>query len=102
MFPIPEVLPISDLRHAQAGVLNRLSGGPILLTQRGKAAAVLVDPVQWNQLLERLEDLQDAVDGLEALAAYRKDPSTARPLSDILYELNISERVLAEEGESYG
>lgn len=102
MYPIPETLPISELRHAQAQVIGRLSNGPIVLTQRGRAAAILVDPAMWNRLLEQLEDLQDTVDGLEALAEYRKDPSTTRPLSDVLYDFNISERVLAEEGENYG
>jgi len=101
MYPMPVVLPISDLCQAQAQILDRLGDGPILLTQQDKAAAVLVNPAQWNQLLEQLEDLQDALDGLAALAEHRKDPSQATPLSEVLYELGISERVLAEEAESY-
>ncbi len=76
MYPIPETLPISELRHAQAQVIGRLTDGPIVLTQRGKAAAVLVEPSLWNRLLERLEDLDDAVEGLKALAEYNADPSS--------------------------
>ncbi|MBP7964182.1 MAG: type II toxin-antitoxin system Phd/YefM family antitoxin [Caldilineaceae bacterium] len=101
MFPMPVVLPISDLCHAQAQILDRLGDDPILLTRQDKAVAVWVDPTQWNQLLEQLEDLQDALDGLAALAEYRKDPSQAIPLSEVLYEFGISEHVLAEEAESY-
>ena len=101
MYPIPETLPISELRHAQAQVIGRLTDGPIVLTQRGKAAAILVDPSLWNRLLERLEDLDDAVEGLKALAEYNADPSSARPLEEIL-QGQVWGKVLAEEGESYG
>lgn len=101
MYPIPEVQPISDLRHNQAQMLDRLDDGPIVLTQRGKAAAVLVGPAHWNRLMERLEDLEDTVDGLAALAEHRKDPSQTSSLAEVLYEFNISERVLAEEAEGY-
>jgi len=59
---IPELVPISELRLRQSEVLKRLSDGPVVLTQRGHAAAVLVDPEQWNLLMSDLEDLQDAVD----------------------------------------
>ena len=66
MNPIPETLPISELRHKQAQVLEKLSDAPVLLTQHGKAAAVLVDPQQWNQLLGLVETLDESVIALEA------------------------------------
>ncbi len=66
MNPVPEFVPISELRIHQSKVLNKLKDGPIVLAQRSKAAAVLVDVEQWNRLLERLEDLDDSIDALRA------------------------------------
>ena len=62
MSAIPELVPISQLRLKQSEVLNRLSEGPVILTQHGQGAAVLVDLEQWNRMIEALEDLQDALD----------------------------------------
>ncbi len=59
MNKVPELVPISELRTHQAAILEQLKKGPIVLTHHSKAAAVLVDPAQWNQLLELLEDEHD-------------------------------------------
>lgn len=62
MNAIPELVPISQLRLKQSEVLNRLSEGPVILTQHGQGAAVLVGLEQWNRMIETLEDFQDALD----------------------------------------
>lgn len=62
MNAIPELVPISELRLRQSEVFEKLSEGPVVLTQRGRAAAVLVDPAHWNLLMKELEDLRDAAD----------------------------------------
>ena len=66
MYTVPELIPISDLRQRQREILEHLSEGPVVLTQHGRAAAVLVHPGQWNRLLEEFEDLHDALDAVEA------------------------------------
>ncbi len=66
MMTVPELVPISKLRQTQNEVLAKLSESPVVLTQYGEAAAVLVDPEMWNKLLEDLETWQDSFDGLEA------------------------------------
>lgn len=63
---VTEVLPISDLRHRQNEILASLQKGPVILTQRGRGAAVLLSLDEWNMLLERLEELEDAADAVEA------------------------------------
>ena len=42
---LPEIVPVTDLRQDAAGVLSRLRGSskPLVITQRGRAAAVLLD-----------------------------------------------------------
>ena len=66
MNTIPKLIPISKLRQTQSEVLEKLCDGPVVLTQHGKAIAIMVDPEQWNQLIEELEIWQDSFDALEA------------------------------------
>lgn len=66
MQTIPNLLPISELRQQQNKILQMLSDGPVVLTQHGRASVVLVSPEQWNQMVNQLEDLQDALDAVEA------------------------------------
>jgi PHD/YefM family antitoxin component YafN of YafNO toxin-antitoxin module len=51
-------MPVSDLRTQQANILGQLKETPILLTQRGQGAGVLVHPDTWNKLIEQLEHLR--------------------------------------------
>jgi prevent-host-death family protein len=66
MAAIPKLVGISDLRLHQSEVLDTLQEGPVILTQRSRAVAVLVSPEQWNQLVADLEDLQDVLAAREA------------------------------------
>ncbi len=49
---------ISGFRSNYDGVLKKLSNGPVLLLQRSNLAAVLVSPVEWNQLTVELQQLR--------------------------------------------
>ena len=44
MARIPEIIPVTDLRQDAAAVLRRVRGrkGPVIITQRGRAAAVMI------------------------------------------------------------
>jgi prevent-host-death family protein len=44
MVKIPEIIPVTDLRQDAAGVLKRIrtTKQPLIVTQRGRAAAVLL------------------------------------------------------------
>jgi len=50
-------IPVSDLRTRQAAIIQQLQDTPILLTQRGQGAGVLVHPDTWNKMVEQLEHL---------------------------------------------
>ena len=62
MRKLPLIVPITDLRQDAAAVLERVrdSGEPVVITQRGRAAAVLLSPEvyerseQERQMLRRL------------------------------------------------
>ena len=61
----PQIVPITDLRKAHLDVLARLADGPVYLVQRSRPAAVLLSTDQWDQLNERLADLEALVQYLE-------------------------------------
>ena len=51
MAKIPKIVPITDLRHDAAAVLKRLQSShqPLVITQRGRAAAVLVSVEDFDR-----------------------------------------------------
>lgn len=61
MNPVPHTIPISDLRFQQSEVLTRVEAAPVVLTRQGRAVAILVDPTYWNQMIDELDDLADAL-----------------------------------------
>ncbi len=94
MAALPQLVPISDLRTRQAESLAGLREGPVILTQRSKAAAVLISTEQYNQMVAMLEDLQDALDAKEA----RRDPDAVTDFNDYLAKRGV--RVPAAANES--
>ena len=85
---VPELVPISELRTRQNEILDQLADKPVVLTQHGRAAAVLVSPEQWNLLVELVEDLTDALDALEMRARIASGEETVRDWADIEGELD--------------
>jgi PHD/YefM family antitoxin component YafN of YafNO toxin-antitoxin module len=57
--------------------LESLEDGPLLVLSHSKPAAVLLEPELFENLLERVEYLEDLLDGRQALAEYLEDPSVA-------------------------
>lgn len=48
---LPQIVPITDLRQDAAAVLDRVKGSaePVVITQRGRAAAVLLSPEAYER-----------------------------------------------------
>lgn len=63
MSRLPDIVPVSDLRQDAASVLKRVrdSHEPVVITQRGRAAAILVS-------VERFERTERDLDLLRLLA----------------------------------
>ncbi len=85
---IPELVPISGFRTRQNQILSSLVEGPVVLTQHGRSAAVLVSPEQWNHLVETLEDLMDSLDAIEMKARAATGQESAIDWADIENEAN--------------
>ena len=89
---IPRLTPISGPRIRQHRVLEQMAEGPVVLTQHGCAAAVPVEPDLWNDLVQRLEDLQDALDVVRGREEVQEEPASARPWEQVRAELEARER----------
>lgn len=58
------ILPIADLRNKAKEVLEQVRQQPIVITQKGRPRAVLVDYDAYNELIEQVEILEDTRDAL--------------------------------------
>lgn len=80
---IPKIIPISDLRQNASDVLKGVAASrePVFITQRGRAAAVLVS-------MEVYENSQHAMDVLHLLARGEKEieAGIGHELDDVLKE----------------
>ena len=78
---LPEIIPVSDLRQDAAGILKKLkdSDGPLVITQRGRAIAV----IQSVDAYERAEHERQL---LRQLAAGERDIAAGEghSLDDVL------------------
>jgi prevent-host-death family protein len=79
----PKIIPISDLRQNASDVVKGVSSSrePVFITQRGRAAAVLVS-------MEAYEDSQRELEVLRLLAQGEKeiDAGIGHELGDVLKE----------------
>jgi prevent-host-death family protein len=68
MSKVPKIIPISDLRQDASGVIKRVSASrdPLFITQRGRAAAVMVS-------MQEYEDTQHELEILRLLARGERD-----------------------------
>lgn len=60
MSRVPKIIPISDLRQDASGVIKRVSASrdPLFITQRGRAAAVMVSMKEYEHTQHELEILR--------------------------------------------
>jgi antitoxin YefM len=68
-----DIQPVSDFRANASSVLEqvRVTGRPVVLTQRGRGAAVLLDIRAYQDLVEELEELRDVHRALADVSAGR-------------------------------
>ena len=66
-----DIQPVSDFRANASAVLDhvRASGRPVVLTQRGRSAAVLLDIGSYQALLEENATLRDVLQGRAEIRA---------------------------------
>ncbi len=67
------IIPVSAFKAQAADWLRRLadSSEPVVITQNGKAAGVLLSPAAYDELTERLELMRAVVEGMDDVEAGR-------------------------------
>jgi antitoxin YefM len=83
-----DVRPLSEFRANVAAFVQRVrrTGRPMVLTQHGRSAAVLLDVEAYEELLERVEVLQD-VERAERQLAKGQAVSAAKANRQVLARL---------------
>lgn len=83
MARIPEIIPVKDLRQDTAAVLNRLqsSAQPLVVTQRGRSAAVMLSMAAYERAERERELLRLLVRGEQEVMA-----GAGHDLEDVLAE----------------
>jgi prevent-host-death family protein len=71
MAKVPEIIPVSDLRQDAAAVLKRVrdSHEPLIVTQRGRAAAVMLSIKSYEQVDRERQILRQLLRGEREIAA---------------------------------
>jgi antitoxin YefM len=66
-----DIRPVSEFRANAAELIEevRASGRPLVLTQRGHSAAVVLDVVEYEKLIDEIEVLRDVATALQQLDA---------------------------------
>ncbi len=81
MYPIPQMAPVSDLKHRHLEVFKRLKEGPVVLSNRSQPAAVLVLPERWNAIAEYIDDLECSIEALKTELAVARGEDTFERLT---------------------
>ena len=70
------IVPVSDFKAKAADWLRRLgeSSEPVVITQNGKAAGVLLSPAAYDELTERFRFMRAVEQGLADVEAGRVTP----------------------------
>ncbi len=57
---LPQTASMQDIKNRTGNVTKKFSNGPVMLMNRATPQAVIVSPAQWNAIVDRLEEMQDA------------------------------------------
>lgn len=79
---VPQITPITEMRLRAKEVLAMLGKGPVILSEAGKAAAVVVAVAEWDKLVDYLDDLECTVDALKMELAIAKNEVVVETLNE--------------------
>ncbi len=88
---VPPIRPISSLRQDQDSILSTMDQEPVILSQRGRARAVLVSVEQWNQMVDLLELYR---------SGWRAEGERSRAANDFVEANTIAEALAIQDRQS--
>lgn len=78
---------VTELRSDLATYLEGLQDGPLLILSHSRPAAMMIEPELFDNLVERVELLEDLLDGRKAIAEYLEDPAAALDAEEVFERL---------------
>jgi prevent-host-death family protein len=63
----PQIQPISELARDHKTLLRKIKSGPVFLSQRGRPAAVVISPEQWDSIAKRLVAAEGRIESRRVL-----------------------------------
>ena len=87
---MPTIVPISEAKPRLASLIDKSETEDVILTRRGRAAAVLVSARRYEEMLDLIEDLEDS------LAARETEGEETVSLDQIRQDLGLGEKQLTQ------
>lgn len=78
---------VTELRADLAKFLKELEDGPVIVLSHSRPAAVLIEPELFDSIFEKLELLEDLIEGRHAIAEYLADQSVAVDAEEVFERL---------------
>ena len=79
---MPQTASMQDIKNRTGEVTDHLVNGPVLLMNRATPQAVIISPAQWNAIVDRMEEMQDAIITLQAELAIATGESQVETIDD--------------------
>ncbi len=80
-----KLIPVSEAKARLTELVRKSGSEDIVLLRYGAPAAVLMSTDRYDTLMERLEDLEDAL----TLAEHQLDPDETAPLAEVAGRLGL-------------
>lgn len=85
---IPQTASMQDIKNRTGTVTKKFVRGPVMLMNRATPQAVLVSPAQWNAIIDRLEEMEEAIVTLQAELAIATGQSQVETVDDPVAFMN--------------
>lgn len=85
---MPQTASMQDIKNRTGEVTEHLANGPVLLMNRATPQAVIVSTAQWNAIVDRMEEMQDAIITLQAELAIATGQSQVETIDDPVAFMN--------------
>lgn len=91
-----EAVPITSFKNEPTEVVAKIARQPLLLTQHGRSVAVVVNPQQWNDMVEQLSERRFTEAQMKALALayqYEREGYETETMEDLKARIAERDRV---------
>ena len=79
---------VTNLRSELSSYLKDLNDGPVLILSHSRPAAVLIEAEMFDALVEKIELLEDIIDGRRIIAEIREDPDLVVDAEEVFERLD--------------